>query len=786
MKCLALLLAILMLPVSAFAETVAVVSGEHDGYTRLVFAVSSDREWTLVFGQDSATLVFPAQNLEFEDDEVFARIPKTRLVSTHAAQGEGTAKYTMMLGCNCEVAAFSYLDAYIVVDITDPPESSIRPPPARHVAPVLNAATLLNDNETPPESVTWAPPRAPYYVSSPHRANYPVQMGGAGFTSTQPPDAPPTVSRTKVIQAAPGVAVEVDQELQDAVDAARNSLLQQLTFAADQGLLDLNGSTPEILQASEPVHESESENPPETIKELADENQVLIQTAIARDALTAHGITNSQSIYCPSSEDLDVASWGSGQDFFEEVSNARRRLLREFDEPDFFEVERLVRTYLRYGFGAEAKSYLLESGQNIAQHSLLLDIAAIADGQTVEVGGPLSQAIGCDGTAGLWALVGTYPAVDAHIGDQSSIIEAFAELPPDIRRLLGPRLASAFLDREFDAPARQVSDILERAPGDHGVEHELVIGNLMLTEGKTPEAGQAYQAIAEENTLVATEALIELAKLGLMYDQPPARHLLTDLGTTAKIWRGTPKGGELRRLEALWMAKQGREAAAIDLLIAEVQHDPVNTDILQTTAEQTLTELSISETLKGNFAEIAHTYAEFISENEESDKLRLEIAKKLVLTGLPDYAIEILHPALQRNEIGATLLTATANMQAFRPEAALLLLNGVAGDAARILRVEAYLGMGDFEQALGQLNQFADVSAAIAMPFWFKGDWAAAVKTNHSAAEIKARFFPVSNGTAQGSDKLSFGDTLSLSALQEFLADSRSRSAELENVLLRQ
>lgn len=786
MKCLALFLVMLLLPVLAFAETVAVVSGEHDGYTRLVFAISPDREWNLAIGQKSATLVFPVQNLEFEDDEVFSRIPKTRLISTHAEQGEDTAKYTMTLGCDCKVGAFSYLDAYIVVDIADPSEPTIVPPPARHFAPVLDAAILPDGNERPPESVAWVPPQAPYYVSSPHRANFPVQMGGAGLTPTQTPDAPPTTSHTEVVPAPSGVVIEIDQELQEAVDAARNSLLQQLTFAADQGLLDLNGSIPKILQASEPAEDIESANPPEVIKELEDESQVLIQTAITRDALNAHGLPNAQDIRCPSPEDLDVASWGSGEDFFEEVSGARRRLLGEFDEPDFYEVERLVRTYLRYGFGVEAKSYLLESGQNIAQHSLLLDIAAIVDGQTAQAAGPLSQALGCDGIAGLWAIVGAYPTVDTHIGVHSSIIEAFAELPPDIRRLLGPRLASAFLDRGLDVPARQVSDILERAPGDHGVEHELVIGNLMLAEGKPPEAEQTYQVMAEDNSLVATDALIELAKLRLTQDHSPPRHLLTDLGATAKIWRGTQKGGELRRLEALWLAKQGKEAGAIDRLVAEMQHDPVNSKILQETAEQILLELSVSENLNSNFAEIAYMYAEFIPKNEESDKLRIEIAAKVLLTGLPDYAIEILHPALQRNEVDATLLAAKANVQAFRPEGAILLLNGVVGDAARIIRVEAYLGMGNFEQALGQLSQFADMSAAIVMPFWFKGDWATAAKTNRSAADIKGRFFPDSNGSVRGSDKLSFDDTLSLSALQEFLTDSQSRSVELENVLLRQ
>ena len=777
---------ILMWPISTFAETVVVVSGEHDGYTRLAFAISPDRDWNLAIGQKSATLVFPAQNLEFEDGGVFARIPKTRLISTHINQDERATEYRLTLGCDCEVAAFSYLDAYIVVDISDAPETSNTPAPVRHFTPLLSAATLPDGNDRPPEFASWVTPRAPYYVSSPHRVNFPVQTDGIGLTPTQIPDEPPEASHIDLVQMVPDLATEIDQELQEAVDVARNSLLQQLTLAADQGLLDLNGSVPEILQAVEAVPEVKPDAPPEVFENLESENQVLIQTAITRDALAARGVAGPQSGHCPAPEDLDMASWGSGEDFFDELSSARRKLLKEFDEPDFFEVERLVRTYLRYGFGAEARSYLLEGGQNIEQNSLMLDFAAIVDGRTIQAGGPLSQATDCNGVAGLWALVGTYPAVNAAIADEPSIIEAFAELPPDIRRLVGPRLVSAFLDRGLESTARQVADILERAPGDHGVEHALVVGNLMQVEGSRPEAGQAYQILAGDNSEVATDALIKFATLGLAQDQPTSQHLLLDLGASAKIWRGTQKGGELRRLEALWLAKQGREGDAIDLLVAEIQHDSMNADILRKTAEEVLLALSVNENLKSSYAEVVHAYIEFIPTDEKADNLRLEIAAKLLLFGLPDYAIEILHPTLQRNDIDAILMAARANIQAFRPKAALLLLNEVAEDSARKLRVEAYIGMGEFEHALGQLEEFAATSEAIVMPHWFKGDWAVTIKTNKAAAEIRGNFFPDSMGATHRSDEPAARDILTLSAMQELLADSQSRSAELESVLLQQ
>jgi len=756
-----------MLPVLALGEPVAVVSGEHEGYTRLVLSISPDREWELFVDQNSASLVFTSQKLEFDDSKVFARIAKTRLVSTFSEQSETAAKYTMNIGCDCEVNAFAYLEKYIVVDIVDRPETTINTPPARNFTPKSRAISKPDGNDRPPEIVSWIRPRAPYYVSSPDRVNFPLQMDGSGLAQTQKPDAPPRVSRTDRVREVPSATIQTDRELQEAVDVARNSLLQQLTLAADQGLLDLNRPSPEIVQ------EVAQEEFPAIFEEEEDETQILIQTVLVRDALAARGGRNLQNDRCPSPEDLDIASWGSGDDFFDELSSARQGLLGEFDEPDFAEVERLIRTYLRYGFGAEARSYLLESRQNIAQYSLLLDIAAIVDGQTVQDGGPLSQAIECGGAASLWALVGVYPAVDAGIDDKPSIVDAFAKLPPDIRRLVGPRLAAAFLDRGFEVIARRVVDILERAP-------------LMQAEGSAPEAAQAFTALANDNSLVATDALIALATLQLTQNQRPPQNLLMDLGTGAKIWRGTQKGGELRRLEALWMAKQGREAEAIDLLVAEIERDSSNADLLRKTAEEILSALSVSEDQSYGYAEVVDTYIGFISENEDAGKLRLEIAAKLLLVGLPDFAIEILRPMLQRNELDAILIGAAANIQAYRPDTAVVLLNGVAGDAARKLRVQAYLGMGDFERALAQLNQFSVRQAAIVRPYWFNGDWEKVVKTNSFAAEIRAQYFPLGGGSSSGTDKLSLNGAIALTALQKLLIDSQARRTDMENVLLQQ
>jgi len=398
----------------------------------------------------------------------------------------------------------------------------------------------------------------------------------------------------------------------------------------------------------------------------------------------------------------------------------------------------------------------------------------------------------CAGLPGLWALVGNYPNVEGELENAESIIDAFAELPPDIRRLFGPRLVSALVGREYGALGRQVADILERAPGDHGDAHDLTVGNLMETEGKEAEAGEEYQALFEDNTIVATDALIELATLELDQDRPPSSHLLMDLGTAANVERGTQRGAALRRLESLWMVKSGNEAGAINLLIDEMRIDPMNTEIYQRTAEEIISGISLSVEFENNYAEIVHSYAQYISENESADNLRREIAQNLLQSGLPDYALNILQPSLRRHDLGARLLAAKANLRVYRPKIALKLLEGATSDAARLVRVEALLGIEEFESALSELDQMELDSETIISPHWFKGDWAIAARSNVAAAEIIRRYLFEDIQQLNVSTKLgeAISDTSELSAttlaaMRDILERSEILSRETGGMLVK-
>lgn len=755
------------------AEAIAVVSGEHETYARLAFSVSPDRVWNLETNATVAELQFPSQDLDFDVSAVFDRIPKTRLAAIRSFSRQNTTIVSMVLACDCSVRAFAYLDEYIVVDIVDTENPETTSGSTRHSAPELHVADRNSSAGRPPSQVSWKTPSAPRYIPSVQTVNFPSESGLQAIHQTD--QLPSNLETDQSVHVTTPEKSPSQENLQEAVDAARESLLKQLTFAADYGLVDLTEPLPKPPPANEPAQPKILEETAAAIAPTVEsENQLVIQSVYERDASLAGQSEKQSGSDCLTEEALDIASWGSGTNFSEEISAFREAMLMEFDEPNYLAVEDLVKTYLRYGFGAEARSYLIEYGENISNSPLLLDISAVVDGYPLSGAGPLSAVVGCGGIAGIWAIVGEYPDVESQTGSVESIVTSFAELPPDIRKLLGPRLVAALIGRNLDDTARLVADILERAPGEHGEAHDLAVGRLMQIEDDEPSATDVFETLSTGSSETSVEALLQLASLSLTHETSPPENLLTDLGAAAKIWQGTEKGALLKRQEALWMAKHGQGGNAIDLLLDAIELDPNEASLFRQTAEEILADLSESGEIFSAFPETVYSYLDYIPGDPEADGLRLKIAQQLLRGALPDFAIEILQSPYQRGNVDAILLTARAHISALRPDDALKSLADLSGRRPRPLRVEAFLRTGNFEAALSELSNSEGFEV---QPHWFAGDWALAAKTDPAAAKISERIFPTHMSAPPEAAPLT------LSSAMEMLDTSRQESSALREIV---
>ena len=775
MRLLAVLLAVLVFAPLGLraAEDVAVVSGEHDTYARLVFSISPDRAWNLKTTATAAELQFPAQDLDFDLSAVFARIPKTRLLAIKSYSRMDSSIVEMTLACDCSVRVFAYLGEYIVVDIVDADPTTVAIGTTRHIAPELRTPQKSGATGRVPAQISWNTPSAPRYASGAQTVNFPPVSGLAAEQQTD--SLPPTQPTDQALSGTHSGKNSPSENLQEAVDVARESLLKQLTFAAEYGLVDLTGPPPK--QPDEiSIPPTREESP--VVNVPADEhgNQLVVQSVYERDANAAGRGGENPENHCPSSEALDIASWGSGTNFSEEISTLRQSLLMEFDEPDYKTAEKLVKAYLRYGFGAEAESYLNEYGEKIDSQRLFLDMAAVVDGYTIPENGPLSLAVGCEGAAGIWTMVGRHPNVETQIGNADTLIKAFSELPPDIRKLLGPRLVAALIGRNLGDSARLIADLLERAPGEHGEAHVLAIGNLMQIEGDESGATKMFETLSDGWSEASIDALIKIARISLSNGSAPTENLLTDLGAASKTWQGTDRGAILKQLKSLWTAKLGMGASAVDQLLEAIEFDPASAGLFRGTVEDILDDFSDSDERSSDFPEMVNRYLENISAGSESDGLRLKIARRLLKNALPDFAIEVLQPPFQRGDGDAMLLIAQAHIAALRPEAALKLLEGQSGDAPRPYRVEAHLRTANFDAALAEM---ANLDGFVVQPHWFAGDWGLIAKTNTAAAAIAERMFPKQTPTFEQPAPVT------LSSAQELLDLSHQENFAIRQMVAR-
>lgn len=788
------------------AEVIKITSGEHDGFTRIVLSVNQLDDWDLITTGQLVELHFPNQVHTVESSELFTRISKDRLNNIVIEQREQSTVLKLFMNCLCEVKAFTHLEQYVVVDIFPPVEIEVSQLENQHQTPSLELPIAVDMGGYLSAAISWNAPRAPSYRVSPLTVDFPQSNFTKPFVGL--PNnfqhekllirQTSTTQSTEFTSNAPiysdVIQVEDPAEIKETIDAARNSLIEQLMMAADQGLLDF---TPQ--ERAEPAKPEVSRVEPIEIQSIEEfpinTDQVNIQTVFDRDAGLAGKPTNKLNNVCPTEESLDIASWGSGSDYNAELSTIRGNLFKEFDVPDIVEVQNLIKLNLRYGFGVEAVSYLTEYKDHISNYDLFMDLANVLEGKAVVSGGPLERAVGCNGSAGLWSVVGRDPLTETDMGDVTSIIDAFAAMPSDLRRMIGAKLEASFLKFGHGEASERVSDIIERAPGENSSEHELFVANVALSEGDFSDAEDMLTDLIDQNSLQSVDALISLANMQLKNHQPASSSILVDLGAAADEARGSQNGEELRRLEILWTAKLSGGDEALDIVANEIEADPDNARQIHEIANVVLMGMSPTDDALLKYVGTVNKYQHLIDKSPSGDTLRLEIGEELITSGLPSMAVIILEPTITRQSTEGKLLAAKAYLAMYRDDLALEILQNVSGDVARRYRIQAYLSGGMFEAALIELVEMQNPNMQIVKPEWFSGDWAQAEIDHEAAAEIQRKYI----GDQSKQDVFGLSDTdlvkmwesnsaagtiESLSEIRSVLAKSNELSASLQESLL--
>ena len=113
---------------------VAVTSGEHDGFTRIVLDLPGPMTWEIETADRRATVRLSTGDLGFDLSRVFDRIGRDRLSRLTAP---APSELQLDLACPCTVDGFLFRESYLVLDIREGEEdekaaaATPAPPPAR-------------------------------------------------------------------------------------------------------------------------------------------------------------------------------------------------------------------------------------------------------------------------------------------------------------------------------------------------------------------------------------------------------------------------------------------------------------------------------------------------------------------------------------------------------------------------------------------------------------------------------------------------------------------------------
>ncbi|UTS82422.1 hypothetical protein [Phaeobacter piscinae] len=730
---------------SADAQTVVARSGEHAGFSRLVMRLPAGAPWSLRQSGQSAQVVIDTPTVVFDTSRVFDLIPRTRLQSVSQA-GPGQP-LQLQLGCNCDVSSFVQKDGYLVVDIADGTPGADQPLTAGSPLPLLpgninstgyrfnlaaraaaDARAALDLAGVTSRSTTGADQvqRLPVAVAdTPSAIQLPLDL--TRTPRAEVPAAPVEEARVAVESATEPkpVPVQVDTDMlldlseterAATVNESEQRLLQQISRATNQGLLELVGVE---------VHDGTDGHVLDPLsgrdRPLNPLDQISVTSSVDRESglIARRSDTSGQPTHCLPSRQLAVHDWGTDEPFADQISPLRADLVREFDDVDPKAVLTLARAYLFFGFGAEAQAILRMMPSGAAEHDdavALTAMGAVLDGQPMEVNHTFAGQQVCDSEVALWAAL-----ADGTIKKNAktdAIQQAFAKLPPHLRVQVGPRISTLFAKAGDPHLAGAALRSVDRTGVEHVPEINLAEAEIARLEGDVETVAQELTDEVAERTENAPRALIELIDLSFA-ERSALSPDVPDLAASYEVEnRDSPLGADLRRAVVAALALTGEFHDSFSELEALSRRDgpaartkalePVLTLLTERADDVTFLQYALVIAANGTTAEVAPV-ADIVAE-------------RLLDLGFAQQAQSILKKlAMEPGNTKRRLILAKAALAMDKPHSALVELMGLSGSAANKLRAEALWRNGEYARAGEYLLEEEEKDAAT-RGFWHSED----------------------------------------------------------------
>lgn len=688
---LLVLLAVLAQPLRA--ETIAVETGEHPDFTRIVVPMQVVARWQMGRTADGYALRIDRPDLRFDLTGAFRVIPRTRLAAIWADPETGDLR--LGIGCACYAFAFEFRPDTLVIDLRNGPP------------PIGSAFEMALDGGA-------APALAPRPVKRPRS-----RPGGLV------PQVP--VSGEPAAEQAEGAAPSLLPSLLPPADLepARAALLMELGRAASAGLVELDdpsladaGPQPGAVSGSDLMQHFHAGEPTDASILMPDTH-----------ALGAEGEA------CLPDEGLALAEWAGDGDFASGIAGRRAALIGEFDKPDPGAVAGLVQFYLAYGFGAEARAVLAAFPAEEADQALWLAMARILDGEAVR-GSPFDGQGACPGAAALWASLALDRVPPGAGIDRAAVALAFSALPLNLRRQLGPALAEKFLASGDVATAQTLREAIRRAPGAPGPAAELLDAKLEQNRGEIDQGADRIAEVAQAGGPLALTALIDLVDARIAQGQAVDGGTIAALTALANENEGGPLAPALRRAEMLARGSAG------DFDTAFALGGDAEAGAL----------LDLWRLLAARGPDSAVLGFAILEDTEPvpelGDNLRRDMATRLADLGFPAEALRWLPDDAAPETV---ILAGRAELLQGDARATLRGLSGAEGEQAELLRAGALRQLGDLPasaRAFEAAGRPEDRDRAL----WRARDWLSGASALPEAARplIAALLTPSETATGDG------------------------------------
>lgn len=694
----------------SLADPVRVTSGEHDGFTRLVFDYGSPVDWQVGRSADGYQLRLAGGIATYDLTDAFKLIGTSRLAAIWAAPDSGHLH--IGLACACHAIPFEFRPGIVVIDLKDGP-----PPKGSSFETALDGSTALPLAATAPTRPRQRPeplvrPDLPDPVMSyDWTADAYAALRGQGRS---PPAQIPQVT-------------DALRPPDPGLQPLRDQILHQMSRGAAQGVVDMaqpDGRMIDLPEADFPLAQIR-------IGEAA--------TSVNRKDGAVTGDLGAQGTVCIAPDVLDLAGWGDeARLLVDQMATSRASLSGEFDRPDPDAVAQAVKLQLFLGFGAEARQMIAAFALRQDETPVWRALSFVIDGQP-DPDGLFRGQTACAGPAALWSLLDDTTLTQGDPIDSGSVRLAFAALPLHLRRLIAPPLTERLLAVGEEEAARALSAAITRAPGAPGAAVNLMEAGLDLHAGNPAQAEQIAAKILEDPGPNQAEALIALTEARTSQNLPMTPEIALALQSHLASHSGT--GLEPRLQEALILADaaSGNFSAAFEGLRA---HPSRGADVWAMAASLAPDNVFLT------FAVLDPATAPPLVPDETA----AAIARRLSGLGLGTAASKWLLSVSDPDP----LLTAEAALNRADGRAALVPLAGVEGEIPKALKLQALALLGEDRLRADILQASGDLPAASAA-LARAGEWERLALTGEEPWKSLAARLPETPGEPVGAMALASG-----------------------------